>query len=789
MENDNFYKCGGIHTDFDKIKKFIDDKQEEIINYPSHEQTTPTPIIGEELIFEQVNEKKGILMQLFYKIMIEKSNTEENNEFMNFLRENYLNDPKYKDILSQIVDVPDIPVELLSKYYARIYTINGNFYKNMKKELLKGNEENYKTYLPFIKTLFEGTRKRALKTCFQIDLYSAQWLAQMEIDNFKNMSQIGKGNFVKQIYFSKSFISFSKDENIAKNFYNNTDKNAIITLIGDKKEMNLLTHADIEDISVYKNEKEVLFFPFSTFEIINIEIDPSNPEKYKIKLKYLAQYIEELKNDKKFYNSRERIPDTRFKALIEKTGLIKQDKLNMEIKDVFKNYDNYTENYSNRKCNKKWWLLSLLSLGLLGLLGLLKVKSKDPKEKCQKNYYLYNSKCLPCSPGYYSNTGSIVCSRCPYGQSSYGNGTDCFNCPEGTFSDYYFEECTTCSAGYYAKEGSSSCSSCPGGTYSGAKAGKCLKCSADYYSDGGSSECSLCKEGTFSKEGDSDCSDCPPGTFSNISGATFCSKCPAGTSPNYQKTSCNDCQKGYFANITGSSECIECPDGSYSDKEGSISCITCHPGTASNYQKTSCNKCSKGYYSNKEGANDCIQCPAGSITDKEGSISCITCPVRTYEYNRQYCYPCSIGTYSNKIGATECIDCPEGYYNTEEGSTNCTICPVGTYEYLRESCQKCSIGTYSNEIGATRCIDCPEGYYNTEEGSTNCTICPVGTYEYFRESCQKCSPGYYSNITGATECIQCPAGYYNTEEGSTKCKICPAGYCSDEGSLSFYECS
>ena len=198
VENDNFYKCGGIHTDFDKIKKFIDDKQEEIINYPSHEQTTPTPIIGEELIFEQVNEKKGILMQLFYKIMIEKSNTEENNEFMNFLRENYLNDPKYKDILSQIVDVSDIPVELLSKYYARIYTINGNFYKNMKKELLKGNEENYKTYLPFIKTLFEGTRKKALKTCFQIDLYSAQWLAQMEIDIFKNMSQIEKGNFVRK---------------------------------------------------------------------------------------------------------------------------------------------------------------------------------------------------------------------------------------------------------------------------------------------------------------------------------------------------------------------------------------------------------------------------------------------------------------------------------------------------------------------------------------------------------------------------------------------------------------
>ena len=33
---------------------------------------------------------------------------------------------------------------------------------------------------------------------------------------------------------------------------------------------NLSTHADIEDISLYKKEKEVLFFPFSYFEFKEI---------------------------------------------------------------------------------------------------------------------------------------------------------------------------------------------------------------------------------------------------------------------------------------------------------------------------------------------------------------------------------------------------------------------------------------------------------------------------------------------------------------------------------------
>ena len=34
---------------------------------------------------------------------------------------------------------------------------------------------------------------------------------------------------------------------------------------------NLSTHGDIEKISFFPNEKEVLFFPFSSFEIKNIK--------------------------------------------------------------------------------------------------------------------------------------------------------------------------------------------------------------------------------------------------------------------------------------------------------------------------------------------------------------------------------------------------------------------------------------------------------------------------------------------------------------------------------------
>ena len=58
---------------------------------------------------------------------------------------------------------------------------------------------------------------------------------------------------------------------------------------------NLSTHCDIEKISFYPNEKEVLFFPFSPFEIKSIkEIYIRNEKIYKIELLYLVKYLKEI---------------------------------------------------------------------------------------------------------------------------------------------------------------------------------------------------------------------------------------------------------------------------------------------------------------------------------------------------------------------------------------------------------------------------------------------------------------------------------------------------------------
>ena len=82
------------------------------------------------------------------------------------------------------------------------------------------------------------------------------------------------------IVFSKPFLSFSKERDVAFDFlkFSNYDANLTKVLFVLEKDdnvgFNLSTHCDLENLSYYEYEKEVLFFPFSSFEIKDLkEID------------------------------------------------------------------------------------------------------------------------------------------------------------------------------------------------------------------------------------------------------------------------------------------------------------------------------------------------------------------------------------------------------------------------------------------------------------------------------------------------------------------------------------
>ena len=68
--------------------------------------------------------------------MIEKASNENLEEYIKSLYNIYYKDENIKKLLEQILYLKNIPIEILSKYYARLYTLNTNFQKNLNKDLL-----------------------------------------------------------------------------------------------------------------------------------------------------------------------------------------------------------------------------------------------------------------------------------------------------------------------------------------------------------------------------------------------------------------------------------------------------------------------------------------------------------------------------------------------------------------------------------------------------------------------------------------------------------------------------
>ena len=105
---------------------------------------------------------------------------------------------------------------------------------------------------------------------------------------------------LKVLYYSKSFLSFSKVKKEALDFLINGGYDLIIILFKlkkPKKDNFFLTNIDIESFSSIKEEREVLLLPLSCFEIINISSKKKNNsmEYIEVKLQYLENYEEDIK--------------------------------------------------------------------------------------------------------------------------------------------------------------------------------------------------------------------------------------------------------------------------------------------------------------------------------------------------------------------------------------------------------------------------------------------------------------------------------------------------------------
>ena len=336
--NHKFYNSGGIETNFKKVIEFVED--------PNHSKNKNIFIDRDDgqFSFDYIDTKEKLLLQMLYKYLIDY-NENDNLAFIKMLyAKYYTKSNEIRHFLDSINSINEIPVEILCKFYVRIYTDEqSKFYKDLNGDLRKNIRD---IYLPFIKALYEGVKLKALPL-YQKDekdeLFRGTFLLSTEIEEmekYKNKEK--KNNLPGGIIFSKSFLSFTKKRKIAENFFNNQTpiksqqkSFKVLFILKMKKykdpEQNyiLSTHADIQNLSLIKEEEEVLFFPFSSFEIT--DINKNNNEVYEIELKYLGKYFEKVEKDIDLLKSVTKLPKTNFANEIVEYGLIKKEQLNKNV--------------------------------------------------------------------------------------------------------------------------------------------------------------------------------------------------------------------------------------------------------------------------------------------------------------------------------------------------------------------------------------------------------------------------------------------------------------------------
>ena len=304
-----FFNLGGIKSSIEEIKNFLftnsnieshikfennlfynnDDKLSKYLNYWN------TTIIKDEFNFGYMD--KFGKYPLLQKSLLDIIKMDDLDKYTEFLYENYSDNDDIKNLLEPIIKIKNIPIELLSKYYVRLYTYESNFYHDINRGL---RENNNMLYMPYIKILYEGLKSRSLKLSSDEILYGHGILSVVEIKKIREC--IRQNSKHPPIITSKTFMSFTKDKKIADLFLdkeinkNSELKNVYYVLEKeDNNSYDLSTHADLGDLSVYKNEKEVLFFPFSSFLLKTIEqININKETKYEIKLIYLGNYLEKI---------------------------------------------------------------------------------------------------------------------------------------------------------------------------------------------------------------------------------------------------------------------------------------------------------------------------------------------------------------------------------------------------------------------------------------------------------------------------------------------------------------
>ncbi len=293
---------------------------------------------NEKFIFQSINDKNELIFPINFPLFSSRPSDNEIKRFNNFIHEKY-KDSKIEYLLSQTLSTK-VPLELLIKYWLRLYSFD-EFSKELNDNLRSEIGNAFDVYVRFI---YFCLKEGKIEPSSNKNYYRGGKISNYEIEYITKLLKNKKENLPACICYSKIFLTFSIDEKIALELMhlnkNKLQKNETLVLLEIEKGENELdkkksTNVNLEKISKFPERKEVLFFPFSCFEVSEIKNEFKFKYNYiRIKLKYLGKYqklIPETKEKWEMIQNRAFTKDFTHSILCDQNELLQISEKNPEL--------------------------------------------------------------------------------------------------------------------------------------------------------------------------------------------------------------------------------------------------------------------------------------------------------------------------------------------------------------------------------------------------------------------------------------------------------------------------
>jgi len=129
--NHPFYNSGGVQDTLDDAIKFFKEKGPTIEPISQEMEYH----LEDRLIFRKISSEYILILPVFFSEFIKKPEEEKIEEFSQIAFKRYYDRYELNAIFSQLIQIKNVPNEILYKFWLRVYSSEGNLSKDINEEL------------------------------------------------------------------------------------------------------------------------------------------------------------------------------------------------------------------------------------------------------------------------------------------------------------------------------------------------------------------------------------------------------------------------------------------------------------------------------------------------------------------------------------------------------------------------------------------------------------------------------------------------------------------------------